>query len=182
MVQSIALIHQLDIAPSLRCNFFLSDDTIVTYLQIYNKNITKIESQINFLAILTRYNSRVRQKGGFAMKQEVIIKNIRNGYENKEPSKIDELKALDKKVRRPVNILAYVFGCISALIFGTGMCLSMKVIGANLNIAIGIVIGVVGIALCISNYFLYKVFLKKRKDIYSSAILALCDEASSNIE
>lgn len=117
------------------------------------------------------------------MKQkDNIVESIRNDYENKEQSKIDELKALDKKVHRPVNVFAYVFGAISALVMGTGMCLSMKVIGESLNIVFGIVIGVLGIALCIANYFIYKAILKKRKDKYSSAILALCDEVSSNVE
>lgn len=116
------------------------------------------------------------------MKQENIIDSIRNDYTDKEPNKIDELKALDKKVHLPVNIFAYTFGCISVLILGVGMCLSMKVIGASLNIALGIVIGIVGIALCISNYFIYKRILKKRKNKYANAILALCDDVSSNAE
>lgn len=115
------------------------------------------------------------------MKQDNnLVNNIRNGYEEKEITKIDELKALDKKVHRPANIFAYIFGCISALIMGTGMCLSMKVIGANLHIALGIVIGVVGIGLCVANYFIYKAVLKKRKSKYAEQILTLCDEASSS--
>lgn len=105
------------------------------------------------------------------------VERIRNGYEDREITKTEQLKMLDKKVRRPANIFAYVFGSVSALVFGTGMCLAMKVIGATLNPAIGICVGVAGMGLCVTNYYIYKAILKKRKAKYSAQILELCDEA-----
>lgn len=99
---------------------------------------------------------------------------IRGNYEDKQPSKIDELRKLDGKVKRPADVTAYVLGVIASLVLGTGMCLAMNVIG-NLP-AVGIVIGVVGIALMVANYFIYKAILKARKKKYGAQILKLSDE------
>jgi hypothetical protein len=90
-----------------------------------------------------------------------------------ERTKLDELKALDRKVKVPAEIFAYSFGTASSLVLGTGMCLAMKVIGDMMILGIGI--GLVGIALVTANYFLYKKILKARKQKYAKKILQLSD-------
>lgn len=110
-------------------------------------------------------------------KDQKTVERIRRGYEEREITKTESLKMLDKKVRRSANIFAYVFGSVSALVFGTGMCLAMKVIGATLNPAIGICVGLAGMGLCVANYYIHKAILKKRKAKYAPQILELCDEA-----
>lgn len=105
------------------------------------------------------------------------VENIRRAYEEKKVNKTEELKSLDRKVRRPAEIFAYSFGIVSALVFGTGMCLAMKVIGASLSPVIGIGVGVVGMGLCGLNYLIYSAVIKRRKAKYAKQILALCDEA-----
>ena len=102
------------------------------------------------------------------------INKIREDYIEKEQTNFDKLKELDKKVKRPAQIFAYVFGSVSSLVLGTGMCLAMKVIGNAM--ALGIVIGVVGIALVSANYFIYKKILSSRKNKYKDEVLALADE------
>ena len=59
------------------------------------------------------------------------------------------------------------------LILGIGMCLAMNVIGGGttLMITLGIIIGLIGIVIVSVNYPLYSIFLRKRKEKYSSAIL-----------
>lgn len=99
---------------------------------------------------------------------------IKNDYSAHQPTKTEELRALDKKVRRPAKIFAYVFGTIAVLILGTGMCFAMKVIG-DLFVP-GIIVGCIGIALCIANYFIYNAILKARKQKYGERILALSNE------
>ena len=70
-----------------------------------------------------------------------------NYYETKTPTKLDELKSLDKKVKKPAYLFAYIFGILGSLILGTGMCLAMKIIGGtNPLMIIGIIVGIV--ALC----------------------------------
>lgn len=110
------------------------------------------------------------------------IEKIRQGYEEKELSKTDQLKKLDKKVKRPAKTFAYIFGSASSLVFGTGMCLAMKVIGKTLPMALGIGIGLAGMGLCGLNYLIYKAILKHRKAKYSEEILTLCDEALNSKE
>lgn len=107
--------------------------------------------------------------------KEVV--DIRNAYTEKEASKTQQIRALDKKVRRPAQIFTFTFGIASALVFGTGMCLAMKVIGASLSPVLGIAVGVVGMALCGVNYPIYKAMLKKRKAKYANEILRMCDDA-----
>ena len=101
------------------------------------------------------------------------IQKIRSSYEEREITKLDELKALDKKVKRPAQIFAYVYGSISSLVLGTGMCLAMEVLGNSM--ALGISIGLVGIALALSTYPIFKAILKRRKNKYAKQIFELSD-------
>lgn len=105
------------------------------------------------------------------------IQKIRSNYEKKETSKLDQLKTLDKKVRRPVKIFSYIFGSLSSLILGVGMCLAMKIIGANLSflMPLGIGVGLLGILLVSINYPMYKKILKSRKEKFSKQIFELSD-------
>ena len=112
------------------------------------------------------------------MKNEInAIEKIRAGYVEKEVTKYDQLKELDKKVKIPAKVFAYVFGSLSSLVLGTGMCFAMKVIGASLSFAmpLGISVGLLGILLMAINYPIYKGILKRRKDKYSSRIIELSD-------
>lgn len=102
------------------------------------------------------------------------INKIRNHYLEKKPTTFDQLKTLDKKVKMPALIFAYVFGTIASLILGTGMCIAMKVIFDVM--ALGIVIGIIGIALCLATYPIYKRILNNRKEKYSDSILDLSDK------
>lgn len=110
--------------------------------------------------------------------QQQAIEKIRASYTEKETTKFDELKALDKKVKNPAKIFAYVFGSLSSLVLGLGMSLAMRVIGVGLSygMLLGIIIGVLGIALVSINYPIYKAILKARKNKYASKIIDLSNE------
>ena len=112
--------------------------------------------------------------------QEFLVQKIRTQYTEKEHSQLDELKALDNKVKKPANVFAYVFGTISAIIMGSGMSLVMTDIGTQLGMSDamipGIVIGVVGLVLVIINYPIYKGILASRKRKYADKIIALSDK------
>ncbi|MBO5286172.1 MAG: dihydropteridine reductase [Clostridia bacterium] len=105
------------------------------------------------------------------------VQKIRSSYEAKPTTTLDELKSLDKKVKRPAKIFAYVFGSLSSLVLGTGMCFAMKVIGATLSFAMpmGIGIGLLGILLVSINYPIYKKILNSRKAKYSARVFELSD-------
>ncbi len=112
--------------------------------------------------------------------QEFIIQKIRTQYTEKESTELDALRELDRKVKRPANVFAYVFGSVSAIIMGAGMSLVMTDIGATVGIADpmipGIVVGVVGMAMAIGNYPMYKGILSSRRKKYAGQIIALSDK------
>ncbi len=113
------------------------------------------------------------------MENKNYIEKIKKEYTEveKETTKLDTLKSLDTKVKRLPNIFAYTYGSISTLIFGTGMCLGMNIIGKSTPwMVIGIILGVVGIGLCTSTYFIYKKMLKARKAKHSKEIVELANE------
>ena len=111
--------------------------------------------------------------------QEFLVQKIRTQYTEKEHTQLDALKELDKKVKKPVNIFAYVFGSISAIVMGSGMSLVMTDIGSTLGIADsmvpGIIIGVIGLLMAIINYPIYKGILGSRRKKYAKDIIALSD-------
>lgn len=110
--------------------------------------------------------------------QKEQVKSIKESYSEKELTKFDELKALNKKVLRAPRIFAYVFGSVGSLILGAGMCMAMKQIFASFSWAmpVGIVVGLIGILLVSVNYPLYKKILNKRKKKYADKIFALSDQ------
>ena len=111
--------------------------------------------------------------------QEFLVEKIRTQYVEKQPSELDELRELDATVKRPANLFAYVFGSISAVVMGAGMSLVMTDIGTNLGIenamVPGIIIGIIGMALALVNYPLYKTILRGRKKKYGAKILELSE-------
>ena len=112
--------------------------------------------------------------------QQFMAEKIRTQYMEKTPSKLDALRALDAKVKRPANIFGYTFGSISAIIMGAGMSLVMTDIGAVIGITSalvpGIAIGVVGLAMALLTYPIYKGILNSRKKKYGAEILKLSDK------
>ena len=106
--------------------------------------------------------------------QTAVARKISNQYVEKPITRLDRLKALDKKVKRPAKVFAYIFGTIGSLVLGTGMCMAMKVIG-DLFVP-GIVVGCAGILMVSINYSIYKAILKARKNKYSREVLELSDE------
>ena len=116
--------------------------------------------------------------------QQFMAQKIRTQYMEKQTTELDALRALDAKVKRPANVFAYVFGSISAIIMGAGMSLVMTEIGAVIGMADamipGIIVGIVGMAMAILNYPMYKRILNRRKSKYSAQILALSDKIVNN--
>ncbi len=109
---------------------------------------------------------------------KIYAESIVNEYAPKETSKVVALKKLDRKAKEPANIFAFTFGILSSLLLGTGMSLSMKVIGdgSTLHFIIGIVVGILGIIGVSVNYFIYKKLLERGKKKYGSDIIRLAKE------
>ena len=107
---------------------------------------------------------------------KIYAESIAKEYAPKDDSKIIALRKLDNKAKLPATIFTYSFGIISALVFGTGMCLGMQVIGSGMiHMVIGIVIGMIG---CGINYPIYKKILENGKNKYAYEIIQLAREIS----
>lgn len=112
--------------------------------------------------------------------KDFLVQKIRTQYTEKEHTQLDELKELDKKVKRPANVFAYIFGSVGAIIMGSGMSLVMTEIGSMIGVENGmipgIVVGVLGLIMVIINYPIYKRILCSRREKYADEIIALSDE------
>lgn len=112
--------------------------------------------------------------------QEFLVQKIRTQYTEKEHSRLDELKELDAKVKRPATVFAYIFGSIGAIIMGAGMSLIMTEIGDIIGITEpmlpGILVGIVGMIMVIINYPIHKGILNIRRKKYADKIIALSDQ------
>ena len=110
---------------------------------------------------------------------KIAAEAIAKEYAPKNSSKLVALKKLDNKAKLPATIFTYSFGIVSALVFGTGMCLAMQVIGHGLTgMILGIVVGLVGLVGCSINYPVYKKMLEKGKARYAYEIVELARQIS----
>ena len=110
-------------------------------------------------------------------KQEVL--RIRDKYLPREESKLEELKRLDKQVQNSGIISALCVGIISCLVFGTGLCFCLKVIG-NTTWP-GLVLGVLGTAGMLIAHPIYRKCFEKAKQKYAPRILELTNELSGEM-
>ncbi len=112
--------------------------------------------------------------------QQFIAQKIRSQYIEKQPSELDELRRIDTKVKRPVNVFSYIFGSVSAIIMGAGMSLVMTDLSAQLGLgdmtAQGIVIGIIGLIMAIFNYPMHKHLMRARREKFAPEILAASDK------
>ena len=112
--------------------------------------------------------------------KQFMAQKIRTQYMEKQASELDELRALDAKVKRPANVFAYIFGSLSAIVMGAGMSLVMTDIGATVGISsampVGIAVGVAGMVMALINYPIYKGILNSRKKKYGEQIISLSEK------
>ena len=109
---------------------------------------------------------------------KIIAESIAKDYAPKESSKLVALKKLDNKAKLPATIFTYSCGIVAALVFGTGMCMAMQVIGGGM--VLGILIGIIGLIGCGVNYPTYKKMLEKGKSKYAFEIVQLAKEIADN--
>ena len=108
---------------------------------------------------------------------KILAESIAKEYAPKDSSKIVALKKLDNKAKLPATVFTYACGIISALVFGTGMCLAMQVIGNGMwGVILGVIVGVIGLIGCTFNYPIYKKMLEKGKAKYAFEIVQLARE------
>lgn len=115
----------------------------------------------------------------YSAEQQEEIQNIRKKYTEPQEDKMEQLRRLDASAAKKANRVSIMVGVIGTLIMGVGMSLVMTDIGTVLGGAampLGVVIGVIGMALLICAYPLYNKTLKKERERIAPEILKLTDE------
>ncbi len=110
----------------------------------------------------------------YSATEQEELKKIRSKYLPREESKMDTLRRLDGQAARKATRVSLVLGVIGALIMGLGMSCCME--WGQRWFVPGIVIGLLGMALCALAYPVYSRTLKKERDRIAPEILRLTDE------
>lgn len=114
--------------------------------------------------------------------KEFVVEKIRSQYTEAQHTELDDLKALDAKVKKPARIFGFTWGSVSAMVMGSGMSLVMTDIGAMLGMSEtlipGIAVGLVGMIMALTTHPIYQKILSARKKKYASQILELSERAS----
>lgn len=121
-------------------------------------------------------NSKETFEYTYCAKQQEEIQQIRKKYLPKEEDKLEQLRKLDQSVTRPGSICALVLGVIGCLVFGAGM--SCALVWADSFLILGIVAGILGMAIMGAAYPVYCKVTAKQRERIAPQILALTEELS----
>lgn len=109
--------------------------------------------------------------------QEVL--KIRDKYLPRQESKLEELKRLDKQVQNSGVIPSLCVGIISCLVFGTGLCFCLGVLGSV--IWPGLVLGLLGTVGMLTAHPIHRSFFEKAKQKHAPRILELTEELRAEL-
>ncbi len=122
----------------------------------------------------------------YSSKRNEEILKIRNKYEAPEETKMERLRRLDSSVGRKASVAALSVGIIGTLIFGIGMSIFLSdefaAVFAGAAVPVGIVAGVLGLALLGAAYPLYSHIFKKESERLAPEIIRLTDELMKDPE
>ena len=111
----------------------------------------------------------------YSASQQAEINEIRRKYlpeKPKEEDKLEKLRRLDKSAEQKGTIASMIIGIVFTLIFGLGICCVLE---WGL-FAVGIVLGIVGMAGIIAAYPVYKKVTEIQRAKIAPEILRLTDE------
>ncbi|MCL2019749.1 MAG: hypothetical protein FWG70_08325 [Oscillospiraceae bacterium] len=113
----------------------------------------------------------------YSAKQQEEVKSIRQRYEAHEESKIELLRKLDSGAKKKGTIAAITLGVFGSLLLGTGMACVTE--WTNF-FALGIIVGIIGMAVMAPAYPLYLSITKKQREKIAPQILQLSKELMQN--
>ncbi|MBO5198182.1 MAG: hypothetical protein J6B85_06645 [Lachnospiraceae bacterium] len=102
------------------------------------------------------------------------VQEIRKKYLPKQESKLEELKRLDRDVQLAGTTEGLIVGIGGCLVFGVGMCLAMHIIGNSF--LLGVLADIIGTAVMIAAFPLYRHISEKTKERLVPRILQLVNE------
>lgn len=101
------------------------------------------------------------------------IESIRNSYlREKTPTKLQELRSLNNKVKRIPVIVALIIGVLGTLVFGLGFAMLLE---WNMIFA-GIIVSIVGVIPMLSAHPIYIKIMANLKEKYADEILKISEE------
>lgn len=117
----------------------------------------------------------------YSAKQQEEVAAIRKKYapQPQQEDKMQQLRRLDAQAGKKASAYAIALGVVGTLVLGVGMSLILsdfgKLLGA-FSVVIGLLLGLIGIALVILAYPVYQRTLKKEQQRIAPEILKLTDE------
>lgn len=115
----------------------------------------------------------------YSAQEQDEIRTIREKYVPRAENKMEQLRALDASVGKRATAVSITVGTVGTLIMGAGMSLAMSEFGQTLGVAafpVGVAVGVLGIAILLCAYPLYRRTLRKERERVAPEILRLTDE------
>lgn len=119
----------------------------------------------------------------YSAKEQEELKRIRDKYTtgSKEEDKMTRLRRLDRAVTQKAEAVSLIFGVIGTLMLGFGMSLCMTELGkifesAALSMTVGIIVGLLGVALVTLAYPMYNLIVKRERKKIAPEIIRLSDE------
>ena len=97
---------------------------------------------------------------------------IRRRYMEKGTTKLDQLQALDTKVKTPATVAASILGVIGTLVMGAGMS---NIMVWN-NMTVGLALGIPGLVMVCLVWPVYRAILNSRKKKYATQIMELSEK------
>ena len=114
----------------------------------------------------------------YSAKTNNEVEKIRRKYMPYEESKLEKLKRLDSRVETAGVLESLCLGIIVALVFGVGMCFFLDVFAGSLWLTVLPML--LGTAMMLPAYPLYKRIAAKRKKELTPEILRLSDEITKS--
>ena len=113
---------------------------------------------------------------------KIYAEHIVNKYSVKRKSNVVALRKLDARAGRPANIFAFSFGIFSAIVFGTGLCMTMGKLGSGTTAEFiaGILFGALGLLFMGVNYPIYRRIFLFGKRKYAPDIVNLARQIIDN--
>lgn len=106
----------------------------------------------------------------YSPKQQEEISHILQKYISHEESAVEKIRRLDRQAEQPGIIAALIVGIIGTLLLGIGMICTVE---WTQFFIIGIVVGVIGIALIMAAYPIFKKITKKQRKKIALQIIEL---------
>lgn len=110
----------------------------------------------------------------YSAKKQKEIEEIKKKYLPKEEDKMETLRKLDRSAEQKGTMYSVIIGTIGTLLLGIGMSITMT--GAAALFVLGIIIGLVGIAVLVPAYPIFKKVTEEQRKKIAPQILALTEE------